>query len=341
MDRSAHRRRLRTFVAPLVAIVVVVSACSSVPEPPSRIESQATTAALPTVAPFAITPFDRKLQIHDELHTRAEEYASAQREYGGTYIDPGRALVFTFTGDLERHRAALDAILSPHLPFRVRAVRFTLRELDRAQDEIDALWPRLERQGIAIVSTAPDTEANRVVVGVARLTPAIERELRRRFGEIIKVEDESPPPAPTQVPGTTRILPGKGSRVLAEGRHRHDDQLIQVATTDADFERYWKDLFPRRAAPDVAFGRQVVIFYHLMVGAGCPLVFEAVEVDPRERLVYSGFHDAYCSDVAVPHTFVVAVERDPLPRGRVRFRLEREFLCEECGTEGQEVEVKL
>ncbi len=128
-----------------------------------------------------------------------------------------------------------------------------------------------------------------------------------------------------------------------------EDRLIHVATSASELAAIWPAFFRRRPLPEVSFRDEIVVVLLALVSVGCPeLDFTGIEVDATRSLVYGTFRTprrgqndgVSCIDIAASHTFVVAVERDLLPRGEVTIRVRQEYqLCENCGVE--EVRLRL
>lgn len=136
---------------------------------------------------------ERRIELQDVL-TPAREHALTLDDYGGTWMDQaaGGLPVFAFTGDLEDHARDLASVLPEGTRFDLRQVRYTMAQLDTAQDQVNAAAPGLRAAGIPVVLTGLDDQTNTVVVGVEGLTPDMEAGLRARFGDIISVRDEGP-----------------------------------------------------------------------------------------------------------------------------------------------------
>jgi hypothetical protein len=283
--------------------------------------------------------------------SEARLYAHAQPEFAGAYQDQGVA-VFTFTGDIERHRRAITALVNPGTPILVLSVRYSAAELEAAQQRINTLWSELRAEGILVASAGPDPVTNTVLIGVERLTPAVRAAIRDRFGDIVSVRAEggrpaTPGPPATRMPGVTRIADAE-ARLIGETMGVVEAPAIQVATNESQFHAYWRQLFGDSPQPRAFSNDEVILFFHVLVEGNCPeLVFTGVEVDVPLDLVYGRFvappsSRPSCLDFGGSHSFVVEVDRDALPRGPITFRLQREFqLCPDCGRDAEQVTVEL
>ena len=120
-------------------------------------------------------------------------YANSQADSGGLYIDQRDHgwPVFLFTGDLESHKAAIDALLPDSVHFTVREVSRTWAELLAMKDAIESDLDRLAREGVRVVDLGPDTIANTLDVGVlADVQHA--RQVLARYGDGISVALDQP-----------------------------------------------------------------------------------------------------------------------------------------------------
>jgi len=120
----------------------------------------------------------------------ANAYASAQPDYGGTWIDQaGHVPVFQFTGDIDGHQAAIAALLPSDGRFRVDQVQRTWAELIATKYEIAAEIADLRRRGVHIVGIGPDTRNNQVLVGIKGLDAHARRLMLDRWPDVALRED--------------------------------------------------------------------------------------------------------------------------------------------------------
>jgi hypothetical protein len=142
-------------------------------------------------------------------------YANGQADSGGLYIDQRNHgwPVFLFTGDLESHQAAIDALLPDSVPFTVRRVSHTWAELLAMKDAIESDVDGLAREGVRVVSLGPDSIANTLDVGVlADVQHA--RHVLERYGNGISVALDQPAQSDDGLPPTDAApapLPGGGA----------------------------------------------------------------------------------------------------------------------------------
>lgn len=135
--------------------------------------------------------------------------------------------------------------------------------------------------------------------------------------------------------------------LLWDGVARAEAGTIAVSTSERDFERRWVDARVPIAPPVVDFADAIVIFFHPIVPGDClELSLLGLGLDHDERLVYGIYQQPApardCSDVAMNHTFILAVERSALPRGTVTVRNALEYqVCRDCGRELEETQVDL
>ena len=137
---------------------------------------------------------DRRIAMEDEM-VELEVYARAQPTYGGHWIDQpaGGNIVVAFAGDADLHRAAVEALAPERATVQVINVARTMAEL-RAVD--DSLWDdrhALQAEGILVRHWEIDVRNNELLVGIEKLDPTIESDLRDRYGAAIRaVESRNP-----------------------------------------------------------------------------------------------------------------------------------------------------
>ena len=116
----------------------------------------------------------------------ADENSSA---YAGSWIDhtSGGMPVFMIKGEQLAAEAGIGARLPPGLKAQFRPARYSLRELNVIQDEIEAQRSQLIADGIPLVSTSIQTPRNAVEVGLSRVGPELESRVKDRFGDAVSV----------------------------------------------------------------------------------------------------------------------------------------------------------
>jgi hypothetical protein len=136
-------------------------------------------------------------------------------------------------------------------------------------------------------------------------------------------------------------------QLLADNVDVADAGTIQVLTTPEAFSQRWSAVYGDAPVPRTTVERPLYVFFNLLVNAGCPDAWlDGVVLDSTARLLYGLYSRPQvrrnCGDIAGAHTFVVAIDRDSLPRGRLMVRIERDFsVCADCGRELEQVEVDL
>ena len=139
----------------------------------------------------------------------------ARDSFAGVYIDQknGGLVYVAFTKDAQAHMDYLRATFPYPAKLRSFTATYTLAELGDLRDRVRADWKALERD-IDINYLALDERENAVVVGVPVPTPAIEQQLRDRYGAAVKVE-KGTPATPVQGRPPVRRAP----RVRGAGNH--------------------------------------------------------------------------------------------------------------------------
>jgi len=91
-----------------------------------------------------LTELDRRASRQSELMPLVQQLGAGDPEWGGMYIDQraGGVVVALFTGHLDDHQATFDRFVQPGAGFEIRRARWTLVELGRFADrlEAEAVW---------------------------------------------------------------------------------------------------------------------------------------------------------------------------------------------------------
>jgi hypothetical protein len=159
----------------------------------------------------------------------------------------------------------------------------------------------------------------------------------------------SPSPEPSLVsPWPAALSRGGDWELLHDQAGGGEADTIQAVLSVGEFVDVWLRRFPGQVVPSTQFDRPLFVFFSIVVDPLCPdAVMDALVLDRADKLMYGVFTrdnapPKSCGEVAAPHTFVVAVDRDALPTGQLTIRLELEFfVCPDCGRELEEVEVGL
>jgi hypothetical protein len=158
-------------------------------------------------------------------------------------------------------------------------------------------------------------------------------------------------PSSTATPlaqGPSHLPQGSTWTQLADRRGPAEGGTIQVFTSADEFRREWTRTNPGAVVGETSIARPLFVILNPLVSAGCPeITLKGIVFDPAQRLIYAEFFrpnpgNVTCGDVGGSHTFVVAIDRDALPSGPMKVRLEREFeVCADCGREREQVDVNL
>ena len=266
-------------------------------------------------------------------------------EFAGVYFDRenGGRLVARFTGHLDVHQHALDALLGSPGRVVVQSAVFTEATLRGIVESVVAYHQQLTEQGIDLIFAGVDVIRNNVEVEAKSDNPEAECMLQA-YG---------PPGAivvhlyPADKPWT-QPTEGPGWRLL--GAFDTDLPYTVAIVVDCpglvtEWERYQLPGDPPPWDPS----REVVIILSDGIGSSCPeLRLDAVVMDADGRLVHGEFSDPYTpractADLAGGKTFVVAVARELLPPSPFTLRLHAEPIgCEpDCGMGPSSLEVDL
>lgn len=153
----------------------------------------------------------RRSQTSDVIKQVVIPYGLANPEdWAGAWIDHqhGGRFVVQFSGQIEKHRAALHAKISPDANFEVRAVEFSLaelRELDATMmDPANEAW--LGTIPARLLGYGPSEPTNRYHVKISSANPNAAALIEQHFGWQGVVEVESDGTGALMLPrGTLRV----------------------------------------------------------------------------------------------------------------------------------------
>jgi len=245
-----------------------------------------------------------------------EAWAKDQPGYGGIVIDYKRNgwITVAFTQDAEARQRDLEEAF-PGAGVVAVPVGRTTAELDALVDRVDKeLPPLLESHGFDAHMAGVYMHKRTVFLTAVVLTEDLRGEIERRFsGEPLCVDGLDPATVPALGPQPSG---GDGWRLLSEGRGLDGPGRISLVTDAASFAERWAS---RDApVPQVDFEKNVVISFVAIVSSSCPdvrlddvvvegFVVRAKLIDPVPQFE--------CTEDAVPHAFVVALERSRLRSG--------------------------
>ena len=269
--------------------------------------------------------------ISDELGHVVQTYGDAHPdEFAGVYYDGhGDHVVARFTGHLDLHQHALDALVGSSGRVTVQAAVFTEATLQKIVESMGDRHQQLAQQGIALMSAAVDVIHNYVEIQVKSDDPDAARVVRA-FGpdgaiEVVALPADKPWTQPTEGPGW-RLL----------GVFETDlPYTVALAADRPALGREWGRYKLPGDPPAWDPARELVIFLSDAHGSSCPdLRLDGVVTDATARLVYGEISvpnsPQVCTmDLAGARTFVVAVARDRLPPSPFTLRLHEEPMpCE-------------
>ena len=286
---------------------------------------------------------DLEKMFTDDPRSRLMAYGRRNHhQYAGAYVDNEGAgpFVLLFTAELERHRAALEALPGDHA-FDVRGARWTEEELlallESLVDEFRAT------QDVQLVSASLDTIGNVVSVDFMTDDPSFGARLEAEHHGMVRVTTH-PIPGPW-----ANVEVGAGWRLLAAGQVRgREGYTVRAATSTEEWSDLWNALDTVNQRPEIALDTEIAVSFGHGIGSSCPEVrLDGVVIDREARLVFSETSDplaprACTADLAGAAYFVVALARESLPESPFTVRLGRERICgaPDCAP-AEEVEVDL
>jgi len=182
----------------------------------------------------------------EELAPILQEYGEQQaEEFAGLFIDQERGgiIVVLFTDRLAEHGAAIAGLVHPGAPIEVRQAPAAEQDLMALMDRITRDEAALRGLGVFAVTTALDTEASRVEVGVSTERGDAQGLMTALYGPTVVVRVIDPSGAFLKPRGvlTGRVTDGAGRGVAAS------------LGTEPLFGDIPMDSMARQTAPDGTF----------------------------------------------------------------------------------------
>jgi hypothetical protein len=241
-------------------------------------------------------------------------WASSQPGFEDLWIDREHHgwLALAFSQDPEARQADLEAEF-PGVGVVVVPVDWSKADLDRLQDEVvQKVAPRFE------VSTGVDILKGVTIIEFGVLTPERQALVEELFaGERVCISGLDPAEVPQAAP---QPIAGDGWRLLGAEDETGQPYRTGIAWNEASYEALWNDSGLAGEPPPVNLENEVAIWFGAVHGSSCPgLRLDDVVVDAGRAIVHGAFvnPEAFlgCTADAVPHSFVVALERSRLPVG--------------------------
>jgi len=286
--------------ATILIVVLALAACAGAEGLPPSSPSLPASAEPPPDMPDGVGDGIEGLQAYGAEHVD---------QFGGLYIDPpgGSRVVMLFTGDVETHARAAEAI-KPGTA--VRQVEHTEAELNALLEGFD--FESLRADGVEMVSAGVDVIGNRVTLEAKSNDPTAELRLELAHGGLLDVTI-------FPVPGAWQnVAAGDGWRLIADGRAAGGEAYVVRAATDAaEFAEMWDTIGLGGDAPDVDLASELVVSFGHGIGSSCPEV-RLDDVLIEGNVVLSVTSDpleprACTSDLAGAAVFVVAIDLDAVP----------------------------
>ena len=248
-----------------------------------------------------------------------QAWAESQPGFGAIWIDRDHNgwVTVGFTEDVEQRQADIEELFPDDGVVAV-ALQHSPTELQSLQNRVASfLNGRGEQAGVGSYD-------NRGVVGVAFavLEPRLVDLLASEFaGEPLCVEGLDPEDAPTPGPQPEA---GDGWRLLVDEARLGESYRTGIATDRAQLEELWLTVGLDSEIPEVDFESEIVIWFGAVFGSSCPgirLDYVVVVGDLLHAEIVLATPARACTDDAVPHRYLVAVEMSKLPKGPFRIQL--------------------
>lgn len=207
----------------------------------------------------------------------------------------------------------------PEMGAVVVGVDWTMAELRDLQQRVVQVF---RGQGIGFSSGAYPNKGV-VSIELAFLKPELVAIVEQNFaGQRVCLSGGDPADAPIEGPQPTA---GNGWRLLADQDETGSSYRTGIAYDAASYEQLWSFAGIAGNRPAVDFQAEVVIWFGAVHGSSCPrLRLDDVVVDTGRSLVHGEItylDVGVCTDDAIPHAYVVALERSRLPRGPFAIQL--------------------
>ncbi|MEO8626396.1 MAG: hypothetical protein ABI452_06820 [Candidatus Limnocylindrales bacterium] len=142
-------------------------------------------------------------------------------------------------------------------------------------------------------------------------------------GQPVCLSGADPALAPIEGPQPTS---GAGWRLLADQDRTGESYRTGIAYDEASYEELWRAARLGGDPPQVEFQTEVAIWFGAVHGSSCPRMrLDGVVMDGVRALVFANltYLDAgACTADAIPHAYVIAVERPRLPHGPFAIQLD-------------------
>ena len=316
----------RRLVAVTAVLALVAAGCAQEPADVALGGPASNSGAIPRCeeVPGISAPQElyRETPIYVGNEMPVEEvqaWAESQPGFGAIWIDRDLNgwVTVGFTEDVEQRQADIEELFPDDGVVAV-ALQHPPAELQSLQNRVARfLSGHGEQAGVGSYD-------NRGVVGVAFavLEPRLVDLLASEFaGEPLCVEGLDPEDAPTPGPQPEG---GDGWRLLADEARLGESYRTGIATDQAQLAELWLTVGLDSEIPEVDFETEIVIWFGAVFGSSCPdirLDDVVVVGDLVHAEIVLATPALACTDDAVPHAYLVAVDRSKLPKGPFRIQL--------------------
>jgi hypothetical protein len=244
-----------------------------------------------------------------------QEWASNQPGFEGLWIDRDQHngwVSIAFSKDAEDRQADVQA----KFPNRAVVVPVTY-DSDHLKQVAHRALQELMAAGISNVSGGFYEQYGFIHIDMPFLEQQWLSVLQENFAnEPICVEGQDPALKPPEGP---QPQSGEGWRLLADQDETGGSYRTGIAFDKASYDALWLAADLKGDMPAVDFESEVVIWFGAVHGSSCPrLRLDDVVVEADSALVHGGITEldqGICTADAIPHAYVVALERSNLPHG--------------------------
>ncbi len=324
LDGGMSARGSRTgAVALVLAIVLTACAGPSASGPAGAAENG--YAGFPSCADAATITADAALYRDEpqygnpmDLIDRVRAWASTKAGFADLWLDRDHHgwVTVGFHGDHVDVAALQDEVATqfPGEGVVVVAVPYTLADLQALMDRV---MPALAAADATPTGgVALDVPRGLLSVSGVPASPKAQDALRQFAGEPLCVDAVD---ASAFVPEGDQPTEGQGWRLLGHAEGAGEVYRTAVATTDTQLAALWQESGLGGEVPAVDWKAEIVVWFGAVYGSSCPVRLDGVVVDGTTlhgQIVVPGSGPVTaCTADAIPHSFVVAVDRTLLPAG--------------------------
>ena len=256
----------------------------------------------------------------DDEVMRLRRWAASKPGFQDLWIDRDHLgwITLAFSADAAARQAELENEF-PDIGAVAVQVPWTESELLNLQRRVREVLNAVVENG----STGTLINKGVVSAEIVYLKPDVVARLNREFaGEPVCISGLPPELAPVEGPQPTG---GRGWRLLTDQDETGESYRTGIAFDDESYATLWRTARLAGEPPPVDFESEVAIWFGAVHGSSCPRIrLDDVVVDENAQLVFSDItylDGGACTADAIPHAYVVALDRSRLPEAPFKIQL--------------------